>query len=63
MFDFVAVSGTMQNRVIEFVDHLHEHFVTLVEVCGGRYHAPQVPGAGTEMHPASLAGYSVGSDG
>jgi L-fuconate dehydratase len=49
MFDFVAVSGTMDGRVIEFVDHLHEHFVTPVEVREGRYAAPTAPGAGTEM--------------
>jgi L-fuconate dehydratase len=55
MFDFVAVSGTMEGRVIEFVDHLHEHFVTPVEVRGGRYHAPTAPGAGTEMIEASVA--------
>jgi L-fuconate dehydratase len=55
MFDFVAVSGTMDGRVIEFVDHLHEHFVTPVEVRDGRYIAPTVPGAGTEMLAQSLA--------
>ena len=55
MFDFVAVSGTMDGRVIEFVDHLHEHFVTPVEVRDGRYRAPTAPGRGTEM----LAEYAV----
>ncbi|MFJ2511220.1 enolase C-terminal domain-like protein [Streptomyces griseoviridis] len=57
MFDFVAVSGTADGRMIEFVDHLHEHFVTPTVVSGGRYHAPTVPGAGTEMHPASIEAY------
>jgi L-alanine-DL-glutamate epimerase-like enolase superfamily enzyme len=61
MFDFVAVSGRLDGRVIEFVDHLHEHFVTPVEVRGGRYRAPTAPGAGTEMYAASLAAYRVGS--
>jgi L-fuconate dehydratase len=55
MFDFVAVSGTLEGRVIEFVDHLHEHFVTPVEVRGGRYLAPTAPGAGTEMLDATVA--------
>ena len=55
MFDFVAVSGDLDGRVIEFVDHLHEHFVTPVDVHGGAYHAPLAPGAGTEMHAASRA--------
>jgi L-fuconate dehydratase len=55
MFDFVAVSGSMEGRVIEFVDHLHEHFVTPVEVRDGRYIAPTAPGAGTEMLAATVA--------
>lgn len=59
MFDYVAVSGTREDRVIEFVDHLHEHFVTPVEVRGGHYRAPSTPGAGTEMHADSLARYAV----
>lgn len=49
MFDYVAVSGSLDGRVIEYVDHLHEHFVTPVEVRDGRYVAPRAPGAGTEM--------------
>jgi len=59
MFDFVAVSGSLDDRMIEFVDHLHEHFVTPVDVRGGRYHAPTAPGAGTEMLSGSLAAHSV----
>ncbi len=58
MFDFVAVSGTLEGRVIEYVDHLHEHFVTPVEVCDGRYVAPTAPGAGTEMLAATVAARS-----
>jgi L-fuconate dehydratase len=54
MFDFVAVTGTMDGRMIEYVDHLHEHFVTPAEVRQGRYVTPTAPGAGTEMLPASL---------
>ncbi|ASR34992.1 fuconate dehydratase [Prauserella marina] len=60
MFDFVAVSGTAENRTIEFVDHLHEHFVTPVDVRAGRYHAPKATGAGTEMHRSSIVDYSHG---
>lgn len=55
MFDFVAVSGTVEGRMIEYVDHLHEHFVTPVRVEAGRYLAPLEPGAGTEMLAASAA--------
>lgn len=55
MFDFVALSGSTEGRVIEFVDHLHEHFVTPVLIDQGRYRAPTAPGAGTEMLSASRA--------
>jgi L-fuconate dehydratase len=57
MFDLVAVSGTAEGRMIEFVDHLHEHFVTPVVVEGGRYLAPVAPGAGTEMLAESIAAH------
>ncbi|MEU6611983.1 enolase C-terminal domain-like protein [Streptomyces shenzhenensis] len=57
MFDFIAVSGTTEGRMIEFVDHLHEHFVTPTVVRDGRYVAPTTPGAGTEMHAASIAAH------
>ena len=58
MFDYVAVSGTMDDRMIEYVDHLHEHFVTPVRIAHGRYLAPTAPGAGTEMLRASIAEYT-----
>lgn len=58
MFDFVAVSGSMDDRMIEFVDHLHEHFVTPTVVRRGRYIAPSAPGAGTEMLRSSIADYT-----
>jgi L-fuconate dehydratase len=57
MFDYLAVSGTAEGRMIEYVDHLHEHFVTPVRVSGGRYWPPSAPGAGAEMLPASRAQY------
>ncbi|MCZ2261769.1 enolase C-terminal domain-like protein [Isoptericola sp. QY 916] len=53
-FDYAAVSGTMGDRAIEYVDHLHEHFVEPVRVRGGRYEAPTRPGIGAEMLPGSL---------
>lgn len=58
MFDFVAVSGDKNGRMIEFVDHLHEHFITPVDVHDGNYWPPSAPGAGTEMLQKSLADYS-----
>ncbi|SOB86138.1 enolase C-terminal domain-like protein [Streptomyces sp. 1331.2] len=58
MFDYVAVSGTTEDRVIEYVDHLHEHFVDPVRVSGGRYLAPTLPGLSAQMHPGSLKEYA-----
>ncbi|MGW1913388.1 L-fuconate dehydratase [Streptomyces sp. NPDC002076] len=58
MFDYVAVSGTVEDRVIEYVDHLHEHFVDPVRIAGGRYLAPELPGLGAQMHPESLKEYA-----
>lgn len=58
MFDYVALSGSMDGRVIEYVDHLHEHFVTPTVLEHGRYRAPLAPGAGTEMAPASRAEFA-----
>lgn len=53
MVDFVAVSGSWDGRVCEFVDHLHEHFVEPCRMSGGRYLPPVLPGHGTEMKLAS----------
>jgi L-fuconate dehydratase len=58
MLDYVAVSGTWEDRVIEHVDHLHEHFVTPVRLERGRYRAPLAPGGGGEMLADSVAEYS-----
>ena len=58
MFDYVALSGTTEDRVIEFVDHLHEHFVDPVAIDGGRYRTPLAPGFSAEMHAESIATYS-----
>ena len=55
IFDFVCVSGSMEGRVTEFVDHLHGHFLHPCVVRHGRYTAPREPGASIEMKPASLA--------
>jgi L-fuconate dehydratase len=57
MLDYVAISGTAEGRVIEYVDHLHEHFVTPARVEGGRYLVPEAPGAGAEMLAASIERY------
>ena len=57
MFDFVAVSTTTEGRMVEFVDHLHEHFISPVAIRRGRYLAPLTPGAGAEMLAASIETY------
>ncbi|MFF5570275.1 L-fuconate dehydratase [Streptomyces luteogriseus] len=57
MFDYLALSGTTENRVIEFVDHLHEHFTAPVVMRDGHYTAPLTPGFSATMHPESLAEY------
>jgi L-fuconate dehydratase len=54
IFDYVAVSGDMSGRMIEYVDHLHEHFVDPVRIRNGRYVAPSKPGYSAEMRQASL---------
>ncbi|MFL5926826.1 MAG: enolase C-terminal domain-like protein [Gaiellaceae bacterium] len=58
MFDYVAVGASMEDRVCEFVDHLHEHFVDPVRVERGRYRAPEAPGYSIEIKPASLAEFA-----
>ena len=49
MFDYCAVSGTMDGRMIEYVDNQHEYFVHPTEIRNGNYAAPTAPGNGTEM--------------
>ncbi|MFE7845283.1 enolase C-terminal domain-like protein [Microbacterium sp. NPDC057407] len=62
MFDYVAVSGTTENRAIEYVDHLHEHFLAPTEIRQGNYIAPRAPGAGFEMKPESRARFTWNPD-
>jgi len=54
MADFVAITGRMEDRAIEFVDHLHEHFVDPVRIRDGRYLAPSAPGMSAQMKEASI---------
>ncbi len=49
MFDYVAVSGTLDDRLIEYVDHLHEHFLDPAVIAKGRYVAPSAPGFSAQM--------------
>ena len=57
LFDYIAISGRMDDRVTEFVDHLHEHFVDPVVVRRGRYMAPTQPGYSSTITPETRAAY------
>lgn len=54
IFDYIAVSASLENRVLEYVDHLHEHFVNPVIMNGARYMPPSSPGYSIEMKSESL---------
>ena len=54
VFDYVAVSGSLEGRVTEYVDHLHEHFVEPCIVEAGAYRLPNAPGYSAEMVAASV---------
>jgi L-fuconate dehydratase len=55
LFDYIAVSGSLENRVLEYVDHLHEHFLDPVRIRDARYVAPLAPGFSITMRPESLS--------
>jgi len=57
MIDYVAISGTTEGRVIEYVDHLHEHFLDPCVIRDAAYMPPQAPGFSITMKPASLEAY------
>ena len=57
MIDYLRVSASQEERLIEYVDHLHEHFVDPVVIRHGRYMPPLAPGFSTTMRPESLAGH------
>jgi L-fuconate dehydratase len=57
IFDYIAVGASLENRVCEYVDHLHEHFVEPVRIRNARYLAPTAPGYSITMKPESLDRY------
>src|SRR5687767_4523854 len=57
IFDYIAVSGALDDRRIEWADHLHEHFVAPAVARAGRYDVPVVPGYSAEMYTASIDRY------
>ena len=58
IFDYICVSGSLEGRVTEFVDHLHEHFIDPCVVRGGRYQAPHASGASITMKAESIGDYT-----
>jgi L-fuconate dehydratase len=58
IFDYLRVGTALDGRMIEYVDHLHEHFVDPVRTRGGRYLLPDQPGYSATMRPESVAGFS-----
>ena len=58
ILDYIAVSASLENRIVEYVDHLHEHFVDPVVIRNGRYMPPSAPGYSIEMKPESLRDYA-----
>jgi L-fuconate dehydratase len=57
IFDYVAVSGSMEDRVVEYVDHLHEHFHDPVRIRGSRYLVPEAPGYSAQIRRETLETY------
>ena len=58
MFDYLRVSASMENRMIEFVDHLHEHFTDPVRIQSGHYMVPERPGYSIEIWEETLEDYN-----
>ena len=56
--DYVCVSASLENRIVEYVDHLHEHFLDPVVIRDGRYVPPTAPGYSITMRPESLREYA-----
>ncbi len=57
IFDYIAVSAKLDDRILEYVDHLHEHFIDPVVIRNGKYQVPLSPGYSIEMKPENLDKY------
>lgn len=53
--DYVVVSG--KQSVLEYVDHLHEHFFNPAVIKDGYYTTPTRAGYSVEMKPESMDRY------
>ncbi len=58
MIDYICISASLEDRVVEYVDHLHEHFVDPVTIRNGAYLPPTRPGYSIEMKPESITAFS-----
>jgi len=58
IFDYLRVSASLDGRMVEYVDHLHEHFIDPVRTSSGRYLLPEQPGYSASMKPESVAEFS-----
>ncbi|HET7213646.1 MAG TPA: L-fuconate dehydratase [Terriglobia bacterium] len=54
IFDYIAIGASLENRILEYVDHLHEHFLEPVVIRNGRYMPPSKPGYSITMKAESL---------
>jgi L-fuconate dehydratase len=57
IFDYLCVADGLEGRLIEYVDHLHEHFLDPVVIVNGCYQVPDAPGCSITMRPEALADY------
>jgi L-fuconate dehydratase len=57
LFDYISLSASKQDRVVEYVDHLHEHFIDPCIIKNGCYIPPTLPGYSIQMKPDSLREY------
>ncbi len=55
--DYLCISTSLENRLIEYVDHLHEHFVDPVIIKNAAYRLPQMPGFSIEMKESTMQDY------
>ncbi len=58
LLDYICISGSLENRVLEYVDHLHQHFLDPVLIKNGHYMPPQAPGYSITMHAESIKAYT-----
>jgi L-fuconate dehydratase len=61
LFDYIAAGGSLENRILEYVDHLHEHFLDPVVIRNGHYMPPRAPGYSIQMRAESLRDYAYPS--